>query len=230
MAKVSAELKGINILSWETFGKPVNAALSSSIQKTVYGLQKDISSELKRLYYVPGDPSRVSSIYFRRKGRGIFSAELSYHQKSIPLSKYPVKQYRITTGKRILRVVRGGKFGKANKFQNRIVSRANIATYTQIRKSGSPQLIHGKLGFMGWLHTGRRSGQTGFNGQVNTFASQIFERTQKATWQGNKRLPIHRLFGPSVLNLIKGRQMQNYINTNPKLNELSNLFSSHLKL
>lgn len=224
----SAALKGVEILKWETFEKPLSAALSTSVQRTLFTLRNEITAELKRLYYVPGNPDKASQVYFKHQGKHIWSAELVYRYKSIPLGRYPTQQYRITTQRKILRVSRGGKFSAANKFTRRVVNRASIATYVQIKKNGPKRLVHGKLGYMGWLHTGRRSGQSGFNGQTNTFAANIFERNQKKTWSGNVRLPIHRLFGPSITELVQGKEVQTFLEKSKTLDKLSNIFADNI--
>lgn len=226
--KFGVRVSGLSILDWKTFEQPLASALRTSITSSVYGLQKEIAKGIKDNFLFYGDPNKVSSVYFRRKAGRIFSAELSYAYKAIPLSRYPVKQYRVTTGKKILRVSRGGS-SAANKFTQKTVSRANIATYVQIRKTGGMKLVHGKLGYMGWLHTGRKRGELGYYGQANLFSSKIFERNQQETWSGGERLPVHQLFGPSVTDLIQTKEIQNVINHSENLRNIDKILLRNLK-
>lgn len=226
--ELSARVTGLEILNWNNFQEPVTRALKTSLSQAVYGLQRDIATSLKSNFFIPGDPNKQSLIYLGGKAK-TYSAQLSYSYKAIPLSMYPVKQYRITTGNSILRVGRGGKF-KANQFQRRVVARAAIATYTQIRRRGGMKLVEGKLGFKGWLHTGRRAKETGYYGQTNTFAAQIFERNQQETWSGGHRLPIHRLFGPSVMELVMYPETQKAILASKHWQDLETILYRNLKL
>ena len=75
------------------------------------------------------------------------------------------------------------------------------------------KLVHGRLGYMGWLHTGRKKGETGYYGQEGQFSSQIFERSQKPTWHGGQRLPIHRLFGPAIVDMISTSDFQVFLSS-----------------
>lgn len=195
------------ILSWKSFGEPLSRAVSFGIKTTVSELEREINKSLSQFFFLPENPHKRSHIYFKQKNGKIFSAELTYSYASIPLSRYPVSQHRITVGNQILSVKRGGAFASSfNKgFQKKIVQREAISTYVQIRKTGGPKLVHGVMKsaeegpFMGWLHTGRKG--------ASRFSSQIFERNQKKTWSGGHRLPIHALYGPSITELLKTSEM-----------------------
>lgn len=217
---ITARVKDTTVFSTEILQDSLARAVSSAVKNSVYTLEKEINKAVKDAFYVPQDPARFSSIYFRQKKGHIYSAELSYNYKAIPLSRYPVKQYRITTGKKILGVKRGGKFAPGNRFKQQIVNRATIATYVQIRKSGGQKLVHGKLGFMGWLHTGRKSAK---------LAAHIYERDQAATWSAGQRLPFHRLYGPSVPQLVLSKEVQAVIDASLNKLTLDRIFEESIK-
>lgn len=220
--KLSASVHNSKLLDWKAFEQPLTGALSSTMQTTVKELQKEIKKAVQDNFYYPEDPDKLTTRWFDRQGHGILSAELTYKFKSVSLSRYPVLQHRITTSRRVLRVARGGKYA-GNKFTRKIVEEEIIETLVQIRKKGSMKLVHGKLGYMGWLHTGRRSGQVGYNGQTNKFSSKIFERNQQATWADGQRLPIHQLFGPSLVQLLKTPEVQNVIANSASLRKIDQL-------
>jgi hypothetical protein len=101
-----------------------------------------------------------------------------------------------------------------------------MATYVQIRKNGSKKLVHGKIpragghvGYMGWLHSGHKSSYD--SGQK--FAAAIFERKQKRTWKKGKRLKIHQLFGPSLTDLLKSQEIQNYLKSSEPFKHINSI-------
>lgn len=206
-----ARVDGLEILSWKSFEPSLTRALSDTLVASVGSLERTINKTLADTFFLPENPARSSRFYFKREKGKIVIAKLSYNYRAIPLARYPVKQYRITSGNKILSVKRGGNFAPGHKFQQRIVNRATIATYVQIRRGSAPKLVDGTLGFKGWLHTGRKRGTEGFYGQANTFAANIFERNQQPTWSSGERLPIHRLFGPSISELVQSKEIQQAI-------------------
>lgn len=191
-----------NLLSWESVGEPLSRASSTALRGAVWEVQREINKALLGQFYLPDNPEKRSSVYFKQKQGKIFSAELKYFYASIPLSRYPVSQQRVTKNKQVLAVKRGGQFARrGTAFVRKIVPSEEIFTYVQIRRGSPPKLVKGVLGYMGWLHTGRRTG-------AGRFSAHIFERNQQATWQNGKRLPVHALWGPSLTQLLQTREMK----------------------
>jgi hypothetical protein len=95
-----------------------------------------------------------------------------------------------------------------------------IRTEVMIRKNKGWMLVHGKQDFMGWLHTGTKG----------KFASKIFERNQQATWHGNKRLPVHALWGPSLVQLLHSPEVQKTLYNSKALQALAVKLKKEIKL
>ena len=207
-----AREKLADIFSWESMGEPLSRAVSTGIKNTVWEVEREINKSLAQNFFLPEKPEKRSHIWFGQKNGKIFSAELVYDYASIPLSRYPVSQHRITVGKQILSVKRGGNFARrGSAFEKKIVQDEIISTYVQIRRNAPPKLVEGVQGFKGWLHTGRRRGAVGFYGQRNLFSAHIFERNQKKTWSGGQRLPVHALWGPSITQLLQTVEMKSAV-------------------
>ena len=97
-----ARIKDFDVVFFNTAGELLSRATSIKLKKEISALSRKIDSTISDTFFVPERPERYSRFYFKQvKGR-ISSAELSYRHKAIPLSRYPVKQYRITVGKKIL--------------------------------------------------------------------------------------------------------------------------------
>jgi len=227
-----ATVKGFELFSFENFKQPLTVAFSSSIQKQSYNFVKDIITEVKRLYFFPGDPTKLARIYMKKAQGRLIAAELSFDFQAVSLSKYPVRQYRITKKKRILKVTRGA--GKGNRFTRTIApdkTEFDIVTLVAVKRAGGFKVSQGKLGFKGWLHTGRKSGEIGVTGLTNTFSSRIFERSQQPTWdfEGN-RLPIHQLYGPSFTNILEYPDMQAFFDRSLVLDNILTELTNKLEL
>ena len=219
-------LKGIEIFSYESFIKPLELAQSRALTKYLQSLENEINKTVVDTFFVPQTPKRFSYLTFRKQKNRIVSAELWYKIVAIPLSRYPVKQYRITTGNRILGVSRNSS---TSKFKQKIVSRAYIRTDVRIRRKGSWKTVHGTKGFMGWLHTGRKKGESDYYGNPGKIlSSNIYERNQQPTWMNGERLPIHRLFGPSVAQLTQTKEVQAVITKSFNSPTLDNIFAKEL--
>jgi hypothetical protein len=216
----TARVKDTTVFSTGILEESLARAVSNSLQETVWGLEREINKTIKDTFYVPADPARYSSVMFRKRKGKVYSAELSYNYKAIPLSRYPVKQYRITTGKRILSVKRGAGQTKGNKFKQQIVGRAAIRTDVKIRKTGPWKTVEGKLGFKGWLHTGRSSSK---------LAAHIYERNQRETWAGGQRQPFHRLFGPSIAQLVRSKEVQATIEKSFKTRTIEKIIGDSIR-
>ena len=221
-----SSLKNIEILNWKTFENTLTLAQTKAFTKYLQSLEKDINKTIVDTFNVPDRPERYSTVYIRKVKNRAVLGELSYKNVAIPLSRYPVKQYRSTTGKRILGITRTGA---RSKFKQQIVSRAFIRTDVKIRKRGSWKTVNGKLGFKGWLHTGRKKGELDFYGNVGKILSaNIYERDQQPTWENGERLPIHRLFGPSIAQLTQTKEIQAVIDKSIASSTLDILFFKEL--
>jgi hypothetical protein len=215
----SSSVKSTKVLDWKSFEQPLTGALSKALQTGLTELQKEIKGTVLSTFYFPGDPDRLTTRWFARKGNGILSAELSYKFEAVSLSRYPVNQFRITVGKKILHVRRGGS-AAGNRFSRQVVDVTATMTEVMIRKGKGWQLVHGKQGFKGWLHTGTKG----------KFASKIFERNQKATWKGNQRLPVHALWGPSLVQLLRSPEVQKTINDSKNLQRISDILLKEIQI
>ena len=187
---------------FEVFGvdlkNKASVALSNTMKKTLGNLDREIAETVKAIFWFPGDPSKLAKKTFEVKGARISKAVLSYRFEAVSLSKYPMRQIRITTGNRRLRVVRGA--GAGGKFSSSLTSVQQTVTLFKIRKSEGWRVSMGRVGYRykGFLHTGTK-------GQ---FSSSVFERSQKETWSGGKRLPIHRLYGTSLVRLLQSHEIK----------------------
>lgn len=189
---------------FEAFGSQfkdfLSVALSNTLKHSIAELDREIAETIKKTFWYPGDPSKLAVRSFTTKGAKFSSAGLSYRFEAVSLSKYPMKQVRITVGNNRLKVTRvkggGGEFTRTQTPQT--------ATMTQfkLRKSDGWRTVQGRTGFKykGFLHTGRRG--------KGAFSSAVFERQQKATWSGGQRLPIHKLYGASLVRLLHSHEIQ----------------------
>jgi len=215
---IRASVKSTKVLDWKSFEQPITGALSTALQTAVKELQAEVKKTVLATFYYPGDPDRLTTRWFKRQGNGILSAELSYKYEAVSLSKYPTNQHRITVGKQILHVARGGP-AKGNKFSRQIVAREAIKTEVMVRKAGGWKVVEGKLGFKGWLHTGTKG----------KFASKIFERNQRATWKGNQRLPVHALWGPSLVQLLHSPEVKKTLANSKSLQRISEILLKEIR-
>ena len=117
------------------------------------------------------------------------TATLTVHYEPHPLSHFQVKQTAFTTGGRMKRVV--SKKGKG--YRQTLTSQKRQSTLVKVRKRGHMKLVHGRLGYMGFLQS--------------TY-DMIFERKQKATWIGSTRAPISRLYGLSFSQMALSAYVQ----------------------
>lgn len=192
---------------FEAFGSQfkdfLSVALSNTLKHTIGDLDREIAKTIKETFWYPGDPSKLAVRSFTTKGAKFSSAGLSYKFEAVSLSKYPMRQIRITVGNSRLKVTRvkggGGKFTKTQTPQT--------ATITQfkLRKSDDWITVLGRdVGAeprpKGFLHTGRKG--------AGAFSSMVFQRNQRATWENGKRLPIHKLYGASLVRLLRSHEIQ----------------------
>jgi hypothetical protein len=191
---------------FEAFGSQfkdfLSVALSNTMKHTIGDLDREIAKTIKETFWYPGDPSKLAVKSFTTKGAKFSSAGLSYRFEAVSLSKYPMKQVRITVGNSRLKVTRvnggGGKFTKTQTPQT--------ATMTQfkLRKSDGWRTVEGRTGFKnkGFLHTGRRG--------KGAFSSAVFERVNASKRKGGAggRYPIHKLYGASLVRLLHSHEIQ----------------------
>lgn len=187
--------------AFEVFGADLkdfmSAALSNSLKYAIGDLDREIVSTVKKVFWYPGDPSRLTQKRFSTKGVKFSSASLSYRFEAVSLSKYPMKQVRVTKGGRRLKVTR---FSGRGRFTEALTPQVATMTQFKLRKSEGWQTVQGRRGYKykGFLHTGKRGG----------FSSAVFERSQQATWSGGMRLPIHKLYGASLVRLLRSHELQ----------------------
>jgi hypothetical protein len=216
----SVNAKSLSILSWENFDSALALATSHTLQKSVIGLSKEINKKLTDTFFTPDRPERLAVFSFKKQKNRIYSAELFYRFKAIPLSKYPVRQYRVTTGNQIIKVTRL----KGKSFRTSLDNHHAVATYVQIRRAGRMKLVQDKVGLhgdpkglKGFLHTGRALGP-------KSFSAKIFKRQQQATWSNGQRLPIRQLFGPSISQLVLTKEVQSTIDESKFTKDLNKIF------
>jgi hypothetical protein len=191
---------------FEAFGSQFKAflsvALSNTLKHTIGDLDREIAETIKKTFWYPGNPSKLAVRSFTIKGAKFSSAGLSYKFEAVSLSKYPMKQVRITVGNNRIRVSRGGGFSAGNKFTTSQTPQTATMTQFKLRKSDGWRTVQGRTGFKykGFLHTGRKG--------KGAFSSAVFERQQKATWSGSQRLPIHKLYGASLVHLLHSHEIQ----------------------
>lgn len=203
------EIHGLKAVQ-DTVGKlPLDSALKKVFNNTVVALHHDIRKAIKQYYACPRDAADVAIIkYVTAKSP---EASISYKYKKIELAKYPTKQIRLTTFSRKLFVER--KNFRAP-FHRQIIESDTTYTEVMVKRSGGYKIVEGtaRYGYRkGWLHTGRKK----------AFAAQIFERDQKSTWAGGKRLPFHRLYGPSVSQLVMSPIVQKAIEESPYMKNIT---------
>lgn len=111
------------------------------------------------------------------------TAKLKVAYQPHKLAYYEVKQTAITTGNARKRVV---SKQRGLGFKQTLTSQRKQSTLVRVKKRGRMKLVHGKLGFMGFLQSEHEA---------------IFERKQKNTWFGKTRAPITELYGPSFAEM-----------------------------
>jgi hypothetical protein len=178
-----------------------SVALSKTVSKSIADLEREIEKTVGKVFWYPGNPSRLARREFTGKGAKTFSAKLTYRFEAVSLSKYPMKQIRITVGRKRLLVTRGG--GAGSKFKSTPTDEQATVTQFKLRKSDGWRTVQGRTGykFKGFLHTGTKG----------RFSSAVFERSQQATWQGKQRLPIHKLYGASLTWILQTPEIQSLL-------------------
>lgn len=209
---ITARLKRADILTTQ-FSAPLRLAVSRVLIRETKQVANDLESIIKETFWFPDKPEKLREPFFKKTGQRVTRVELSYRYQVMPLGRYPVKQYRNTFSNLGLKVSRGKPFTGHSKrgFEKKVLEKYSMATFVQIRKAGRPKLVHGKLGYKGWLHTGHKETFNQSAGQK--FAAAIFERKQPETWKGGKRQPIRQLFAPSLTDLLKSKEIQDYLNS-----------------
>lgn len=214
---ITARLKRADILTTQ-FSAPIRLAVSRVLIRETKQVATDLESIIKETFWFPDKPEKLREIFFKKTGQRVKSVDLSYRYKVMPLGRYPTRQYRNTFSNLGLRVSRGKPFTGHSKrgFEKKVLEKYSMATFVQIRKAGRPKLVHGKMlgnhkGYKGWLHTGHRETFNQSAGQK--FVAAIFERKQKRTWKSGKRQPIRQLFAPSLTDLLKSKEIQDYLNS-----------------
>lgn len=215
---ITARLKRADILTTQ-FSAPIRLAVSRVLLRETKQVATDLESIIKETFWFPDKPEKLRELFFKKTGQRVTRIELRYKYQVMPLGRYPTLQHRITYGRNMLEVKRGFPFTGHHKrgFERSIRTViSGMATYVQIRKAGGKKLVHGNMktkgkpqNYMGWLHSGHKSSFS--SGQK--FAAAIFERKQKRTWKKGKRQPIQQLFGPSLTDLMKSKEIQGYLNS-----------------
>jgi hypothetical protein len=199
----SAELKGLEELNAALSIKPLRSALRLRLAEGIGELQREIKKSVYSHFSILENIDKVTGKAFgRNANKNIISVTVFYNYKKVPLSSYPVHQYRVTVGKRTLEVTRF----KKGRFNKQIVQDTAWATYVKVKKDW--KLVygkhgpdkHGRPGFMGWLHTGGKAGRF--------HSAGIFERAQQATWHKKQRLPVFELYGPSFTQIVNSKEVQ----------------------
>jgi hypothetical protein len=191
---------------FEAFGSEfkdfLSVALSNSLKRIVHDLDKEIAISVKKAFWFPGDPSRLAVKAFSTKGAKVSSANLTYRFEAVSLSKYPMKQIRVTTGNSRIKVSRGGGLSKGNKFTIAPTPISEVVTQFKFRKSDPWRTVEGRVGFKnkGFLHTGRKG----------SFSSAVFERVHASIKKGGRggRYPIHRLYGASLVYILRTKELK----------------------
>lgn len=202
--------------------KNLSVASSRALNKLRTEVVEETAREIKKHFFYPGDPNTLLHKTSEQRGVRFSKMTLSWLYKSIPLSQYPVRQIRITTGNRKLYTFRHS----VGAFKSKIVSEEFVVkTLTRIRKSKGFQIVGGTRGQKGFLHTGRKLGSYRYKahhatgeisfGYVSRFSAKILERNQRPTWRGGIRLPVHQLFGPSLTQLLQTTEMQKFFQAAP---------------
>ena len=210
--KNAKALKDLNV-HLHNFVKELSSASSRAAERTVKRLDERIQAAVKENFWYPGGVQRLVKITTVKKGDSVTSTSLGYKFAPVSLSRYPMRQVRVTTGKRKLSVRKGGGAADSpgNKFSRSITGDdAVIVTEYKLRKKGGGWIrVEGRKNykFGGFLHTGRKRGEVGTLGQTNSFYSKVFERSQKQTWDGKTRAPIHALYGASFVALIRSSKV-----------------------
>ena len=141
---------------------------------------------------------------FTTKGAKFSSAGLSYKFEAVSLSKYPMKQIRITIGNSRIRVSRGGGFSPGNKFTTSPTPQTATMTQFKLRKSDGWRTVRGRLGYTTVSKSGEIRQNLGFlhTGRAGIFSSMVFQR------KARKRYPIHKLYGASLVRLLHSHEIQ----------------------
>lgn len=222
---IKAGVKAENILEFTALGDTLTLALSRKVVSAAKQLEEGIITEVKKHFNYPGDPKKLFKLIIPGKGRKVSGLILQVNYKSVSLGKYPVNQYRITTGKRTLQVTRA----KGSAFSRKIVEASEetaIATYVAIRKgryklvTGQSSVGHGRVRYSGkgFLHTGTKG----------HFSAKIFARNQPQTWIQRQRAPIRALFGPSFTDLLKSQELTSFFNSNAAITSINAAFNKPL--
>lgn len=227
--KLSLKMSKTIEVQFQNYYKELIQQITTNTQPLASDIADEIERELKKHFFYPDDSrkllkkSRVSLL-----GTVKYQFSLTYKGKTIPLSRYPVKQVRVTVGNRKLRVYRLS--GKT--FKSKIVPQNfEVKTLVRIRKNSGFKLVHGKQGFKGWLHTGNKFGYDrrrahldlsgSYSGTINKFSAKVFERNQRPTWRGGVRLPVHQLFGPSLVQLLETAEMTQFFGSSVLFNKIN---------
>ena len=210
--KNAKALKDLQV-SLHTFSESLSSASSRAAEQTVKRLDERIRAAVQENFWFPGGARRLAKIDFTYKDGKVVSTSLGYKFAPVSLSRYPMRQVRVTTGKRKLSVRKGGGSADSpgNRFSRSIISNESVVvTEYKLRKKGGGWIrVEGRKGykFGGFLHTGRKRGELGTLGQTNSFYSKVFERSQRQTWNGSERAPIHALYGASFVALVRSSKV-----------------------
>lgn len=204
------------------FKSHLSVALSNSMKKAIGDLDREIAETVRKVFWFPGDPSKLAVRRFETKGARFASASLTYRFEAVSLSKYPMKQIRITVGGGRLKVTRGGGQGGGAGFISRPTPISQTVTMFKLRKSDGWRTVMGRIRYRhkGFLHTGTKG----------RFASAVFERSQKATWSGGVRQPIHKLYGASLVRLLHSHELQALLKESRVFEKFQNDFYKSLTL
>ena len=216
---------------FEVFGSEfkdfLSVALSNTMKRNIGELDREIAATIKKTFWYPGDPSKLATRHFTIKGAKFSSASLSYRFEAVSLSKYPMRQIRLTFGNSRLKVTRGGGTAPANKFTRTPTPISQTTTQFKLRKSDDWITVLGRdVGAeprpKGFLHTGRKG--------AGAFSSMVFQRNQRATWENGKRLPIHKLYGASLVRLLRSHEIQDLLKETKVFDKFQKDFYKSLSL
>lgn len=194
VATLNVTIEGLDQLSENLTGR-IPKKIALGLAEVANGLRAVLGTAVDNRYQLTAETGNLDSVLVGRtiirvkQGKSFIRTGLTYRFKFIPLSKFSVKEVRVSARAKFGVVKPDGSFRFVEK---------NYALATRVkvlRKSGFIT-VRGKRGFGGFLIKPTRAKSN------NPQRRGIFERKQRATFLNPAnpvdRAPIEALFGPSL--------------------------------
>ena len=215
---ISVSLTGIDAARQALGPVVVNKAINSTLNKLAAKAKTEVSKAIRETYNIKARDLNAQLKINRARGAGSYEAELRATGPRFSLMYFDPQETVIRGGDAILTSRASGRNGSGGLISRKVTRGNRVRGVTvKVTNAGGRKLVKGPKGFGGFIAQGRRGQVGGGN------ARALFNRSERSQGRGNyqifmregkERLPIEKLTGPAVAQMLgkKASVIQDVIN------------------